>query len=418
MGHDGNGLPPDFWARPPVAGALAECDMATILDQVRSARGWTQGQLADFLGYSQSWVSKVLRGRQSLTVDQIRDLARQVGIPQYLLRIGDVGGEDPTKRRDFSKIAFLAAMPVAPTISYRSADETTASSLAAITGAQRRLEAETPARELARGAVAHVELTKRALARSAETPFAVEVCPTVSEAAGFAAWLHADMQDIGTARMFYRFAVDSARRAEHPLLEAYMLGSLAAFEIDHDDPLLGLTMVAQARAQMGGNPPATARAWLACIEALGHAGKRDVMAALNCLREAEIAVAQSERASSPPWPWVFPFDPGKLAGYRALVMVRLGRPHDAVSAFAESLVSVRPAAKQQALLMLEIATARRMAGEVDEAFTLAGEALKAGVVYSSERVLHRVRRFRRDYEGPPSLLVRDFDDRLRATSTF
>ncbi len=102
--------------------------MATILDQVRSVRGWTQGQLAEHLGYSQSWVSKVLRGRQSLTVDQIRDLARQVGIPQYLLRIGDSGGEDPTKRRDFSKIAFLAAMPVAPSISYRSADETTASS--------------------------------------------------------------------------------------------------------------------------------------------------------------------------------------------------------------------------------------------------------------------------------------------------
>ncbi|WP_214110812.1 helix-turn-helix domain-containing protein [Acrocarpospora catenulata] len=416
MGHDGNGLSPEFWARPRVADALNKCDMATLLDEVRAAQGWTQSRLAHEVGYSQSWVSKVLRGHQMLSVDQIRDVARTLGVPQYLLRIGDRGGEDPTKRRDFSKIAFLAALPVAPSISYRAADETTAASLAAITGAQRRLEADTPARELARGAVAHVELTKRALARSAETPFAVEVCPTVSEAAGFAAWLHADMQDIGTARMFYRFAVDSARRADHPLLEAYMLGSLAAFEIDHDDPQLGLSMIAQARAQCGAKPPPTARAWLACIEALGHAARLDVSAALRCLREAEQAVAAGQRMESPPWPWVFPFDPGKLAGYRALVMVRLSRPQDAVAAFAESLISVRPAAKQQALLMLEVATARRMAGELDEAFTLAQEALKAGVVYSSERVLQRVRRFRRDYEGPPSLLVREFDERLRSTS--
>jgi hypothetical protein len=47
----------------------------------------------------------------------------------------------------------------------------------------------------------------------------------------------------------------------------------------------------------------------------------------------------------------------------------------AVSAFAESLASAQPAIKQRAVLMTEIATARHMAGEHDEAFHLAGEAL-------------------------------------------
>jgi hypothetical protein len=128
-----------------------------------------------------------------------------------------------------------------------------------------------------------------------------------------------------------------------------------------------------------------------------------------------MAVAASERAAAPPWPWVFPFDQAKLAGYRALVMVRLNRPGEAVSAFADSLTSAQPAAKQRGVLMIEIATAKSLAGEIDEAFHLADQALTVGITYSSERIIHRARRFRRAYAGPATPAVRAFDDRLRAT---
>jgi hypothetical protein len=53
--------------------------------------------------------------------------------------------------------------------------------------------------------------------------------------------------------------------------------------------------------------------------------------------------------------------------------------------------------------MLEVATAacqdgtaRRDSDRVDEAFRLACEALGVGVTYSSERVIERARRFRRE----------------------
>jgi len=71
----------------------------------------------------------------------------------------------------------------------------------------------------------------------------------VSEAAGFAAWLHGDMHDVGTARIYYRLAIDRARRAGQGLLAGYKLGSLAAFEIEGADPGLALPLVAQAREQ-------------------------------------------------------------------------------------------------------------------------------------------------------------------------
>src|ERR1035441_7943134 len=74
-------LSPDFWSAPAVAGALARCDFPVLLEEIRRARGWTQAGLADEVGYSQSWVSKVMRGKQVLTIDQAREVSRRLGIP-------------------------------------------------------------------------------------------------------------------------------------------------------------------------------------------------------------------------------------------------------------------------------------------------------------------------------------------------
>jgi hypothetical protein len=58
-------------------------------------------------------------------------------------------------------------------------------------------------------------------------------------------------------------------------------------------------------------------------------------------------------------------------------------------------------------------TSRRDGDRVDEAFRLACEALGVGVTYSSERVIGRARRFRREYSGQATSYVREFDDQLR-----
>ena len=313
------------------------------------------------------------------------------------------------------------ALALVPLPTRSAVDETTATILTAITGAQRRLDATTSARELARGVVAHVEMTNRLLARADKTPYVSEVAAVASEAAGFAAWLHADMYDIGTARAYYRMAIDRARRAGRDLLAGYMLGSLAVFEIDDGDPEFGLTLITVARQQIGATPHPAPRVWLDAIEALSlAAARRDGDGATRALSRAAKTIDQDRRSEPPPWPWVFPFDHAKLAGYRALVAVRLTRPADALAAFAESLSAAQPAPKQRAVVMLVVATAacqdgtaKRDNDRVDEAFRLAGEALGVGVTYSSERVIERARRFRREYSGPPTRYVREFDDQFR-----
>lgn len=74
-----------------MAAALATCDMPTVIEGVRTAHGWSQSELAQALAYSQSWVSRVVNGQQTLTVSQVQDLAQRLRVPLHLLRFGGAG---------------------------------------------------------------------------------------------------------------------------------------------------------------------------------------------------------------------------------------------------------------------------------------------------------------------------------------
>jgi transcriptional regulator with XRE-family HTH domain len=415
MAHAAERLPPEFWSAPAVANALATCDFPVLLEEIRRAHGWTQSELAVEVGYSQSWVSKVMRGKQVLSLDQVPVLSRRLSIPVHLIRFRQRGG-GPTNRREFGQAVALAGL-ARPTPA-ESDMETPA--LTAITRAQRQLDATTSARELARGVVAHVGMANRMLSRARSRQ--ADVAAALSEAAGFSGWLHADMCDLGTARTYYRLAIDAARHAGHDLLCGYMLGSLAAFEIEVGDHVTGLGLAARAHEQIRDPEHPAPHAWLAAIEALGHASAGVAGDADDALNRAGEATASSTAQLQPPWPWLFPFDHPKLAGYRALVYVRLHRPGEALAAFAESLPTSQPAPKQHAMLMLEVATAtcqegtsQKDASRSDDAFRLASEAAAVGLRYGSERVIQRSRQFRRGYRGPATAWVRDFDQQLRAT---
>ncbi|USY23282.1 helix-turn-helix transcriptional regulator [Nocardiopsis exhalans] len=420
-----------------MAAALATCDMPTVIEGVRTAHGWSQSELAQALAYSQSWVSRVVNGQQTLTVSQVQDLAQRLRVPLHLLRFGGAGsgtaaapraastrkGVKTTRRRDFGKAVaagtFMAtaSRQAGEVSAYHGVDETTAPALRSITGGQRRMDANSPARHLLPSAVAHVQLAEQMLGNARGTPFHTELSASASEASGFAAWLNADLGDMGSARMHYRTAVVRARQAGMRLLDVYMLGSLAAFEIDiAEDPELGLGLVKEAEHVLGPSAHPTARAWLACIGALAHAGIGDRVAAARAIRHAEREIVRPDNAE-PPWPWVFAFDEAKVAGYRALVGVRLRSPHEARAAFAEAVAPSPRNVKQSALLKVELASTHAEAGDIDEAFRLAQEALTTGVRFDSERVVSRVRSFRKRYRGPRAHCVEDLDNRLSSLVT-
>ncbi|MDS1268937.1 helix-turn-helix transcriptional regulator [Lipingzhangella sp. LS1_29] len=415
----------DLWNRPDVARALSTCDFPTLLETVRCARGWSQADLAQAVGYSQSWVSRVVNARQSLTLDQVVELSTRLDIPLHLLRFSDqptaptAAGRAgvPARTQAQAQAQALRGSPTRPPVGM--ATETgpgshpTAQRICAITGSQRRLEGSLPAHDLARSAVAHLELSGRTLARAqrASAPGVTEIAAAASEAAGLAAWLHTDMGDAGSARGYYRLAVRRARQARNGLLTAYMMGSLAAFEIEEDEVDLGLSLAESAGRFLGPSAHPTARAWLSCVRALAHSSGGDVPAARSELAAAERCAEHSSN-TDPPWPWVFPFDGAKLARYRAQAATRSGRSAEALQTFVDAFQRTVVPPKQRAVLLVEWAQAHRDSGGVDAAFRLAAEALSLGVTYRSERVISRVRRFRRSYRGPHPREAKELDARL------
>jgi hypothetical protein len=153
-----------------------------------------------------------------------------------------------------------------------------------------------------------------------------KLAAAASEAASLAAWLAWDMGDNGSARSFYGAAIKAARAAGDPLLAAYQTGSLAQFEAHSGNAAQAISLTQTARRHLGSNCPAIADAWLASVEALGHAAGGDQRRADGALtRSRAIAVTLADN-ELPPWPWVFTFDESKVAAYRVACGAKLGRP--------------------------------------------------------------------------------------------
>jgi tetratricopeptide (TPR) repeat protein len=143
----------------------------------------------------------------------------------------------------------------------------------------------------------------------------------VSETAGLAAWLYADLDDVENAVRHYRLAITAARDAEHSLLPAYMLASLGQYAVGVGDAGRGLQLIQQARASVE-RLPALAEVWFDGLEGLTRAATRDREAA----RFFDRAAARIDQANrdEPVWPWLFRFDAQKLDLHRATGAIQAG----------------------------------------------------------------------------------------------
>jgi tetratricopeptide (TPR) repeat protein len=341
----------------------------------------------------------------------LRCLTQELGIPAHFVGLTELpsASEDPVKRRDF--LAAAAAV-VTSTIKHGEPGQSLAA-IHTITTAQRRLDASTPSRDLADPVIMHLQMATRRHA-SARTPYHQQhIAAAISEIAGFAAWLHWDMNDLGSARNYYATAIRSANGSQDKTLHAYMLGSLATLAVYDGDAAEGLALLRRAAAEIGPKPPAVALAWLSSLEAVAQADAHNARRSWEALDRAATAVEQI-RDEQPPWPWVFQFDHAKVARYRLTCAARLKHPEAAYTAAREVEGFLQHGhSKQRALAQLDLATAYLADGEMDEAFRFASEAVALGQDVQSGRVLSAARQFRRSFTGSPaSPVVRRFDEHL------
>ncbi|KWT60547.1 hypothetical protein ADL21_18560 [Streptomyces albus subsp. albus] len=280
------------------------------------------------------------------------------------------------------------------------------------TAAFRRMDGSTASRQLVEPVLAHLRLIQQVAQDAGRREQRARLAAAGSEAAGLAAWLSWDMGDHGSARTWYGAAVKAARRASHPLLAAYQLGSLAQFEAHSGNVAQGLALARQARRALGQEYPAVADAWLSSVEALALAAGGDAVAVGSALDEA--AGKARGVAAEAPWPWVFTFDGAKVAAVRVACGARLGRA-DWVSAAQDDASAILASGheKQRALFMLDVASGYVVSGRIDGAFDLAKRALEVGLRFKSGRIVERARSVRRAYSPVvPPRVVRDFDERM------
>lgn len=409
-------MPAAVLDRPEIRRALRLGDWATVLQVLVRETGASQTDIAVAVGVSQPHVSRLINGQsREPGIRTVRALCDGLGIPRPLAGLVD-DQEDATDRRQFlagaasaSGLAVLATMDGSASV--ESQDEERLLTVPSAT--YRRLEQRLPSRSLIAPVSAHLALVRQLATRDGHSPahnrrlFAV-----LSETAGLAAWLYADVEDRANARRHYQLAVRAAERSGHPLLPVYMQASMSQFAANSGDGKESVRLVADARRRLPRSAPAIACIWLDAIESLALAQVRD-SSALRKLDQAEARLARGSN-DEPVWPWIFRFDERKLAGFRAQVAGELGRVRLAAAALRVAR-DPQQAPKPRAVLDVLRASVLARSGDVDEACRIAAAAFDVGQTYHSERVMRAVTDFRHSLGARSSRAVIELDERLYTT---
>jgi transcriptional regulator with XRE-family HTH domain len=394
-------------ARADVQDALRRGEWAIALRAFLDA-GLSQMAIAARTGISQSQISRLAAGKsRDPGMKTVKALCDGLAIPRRMAGLLDeTEGADTTDRREFL-MGSLGLVTAAVVPQSELGDERL---LMATSLSYRQLEQRTPSKSLVQPVTAHLALTAD-LARRASGKQQQRLSAAVSEVAGLAAWLHADLVEPAKVRRFYQTSIRAAQQSGHGLLAVYMQGSYGQYATDVGDALHGLRLLQDAEARLGRSAPPTARAWLAALTgvALGHLGDKS---ALRMLDAAE-RHAEAAQDADPVWPWVFAFDLQKIASYRAITAARLSVPKVAEGAFSQANGLVR-SPKQAAVTAVERARALAAAGDVDAACELATKALTVGRSYESERVCYAVRDFRASVRSVPRRITEPLDEALHA----
>jgi hypothetical protein len=363
----------------------------TPLQRHRRARNWTQAEVADRLcnvvgperghadlGIDANAVSRHERG----VIRQPRDPYPKLYAALYNTTVEALwppGRIDAMERR-----RFLQAMAATTGAALLPGADPSVDAMTAVTGGFRRLEATTPAAELRGPVRAHLRFIAGQLDHGG-----TQLAAAASEAAGFAAWLAVDQADDAAAGQHYRRAVGYAERSGSDVLAAYMLGSMALWAAEARRGGEARSLIGRANRRIPPTAPPTVQAWSAAIEATTHASAGDADATLAALKRAEAAVAQDHE---PMWPWLYPFDGPKLAGYVGACAIRLNLPRTALPALTEALDGLGEArTKQRALVLVDLAADHRVLGDTEQARDLAAEAHAIAVERGSPKVIRRVR---------------------------
>ncbi|MFI6446521.1 regulator [Kitasatospora sp. NPDC050543] len=236
----------------------------------------------------------------------------------------------------------------------------------------------------------------------------------VADLTRLAGWTSFDIAAHGLAQRYFVQALRLSQAAGDRPLGGHVLVTMSqqAVHLGHGREAVQLARVAQQGVGTAG--PASVQSLLHAAEARGHGLLGDVRACTTALVRSERALAAARPGDELP-SWARYFDEAQLADefahcYRDLQQWRPAAQH------AEKSLRLRsPAfARSRIFCRMVLATARLGMGDLDEACTMATDALRAAGEMRSARTLEYVRDFHRrlaPYRGSP--VARAFEEAAR-----
>lgn len=357
-----------------------------IVRLFRVERGWTQQDLADRSGWSQSTISRIEEGktRAAHDMDVLAALAQALDIPRAALGLATASDQsrtlDDMDRREVLGGTIALAVTALLPHNVATAGRITAVDVAQCWTAERRLleldatQGGAPVFQMASGMARRLQ---EAL-RGGSYPPSVgrELQRVTAMTAQTTGWLAFDAGWEQQARQWWLETCHLADLTDVPEARVRALAtmSLQAGRRPGGGPeAVELAQAAMAIAKENGTPKLLSL--LAAREAIGHAQAGDSPAAISALARARHWLDQGEHAEDPLW--LSFYGPADLAWHETLaaLLMRKGKLAETSARVAVAQVDATSFPRNHVLLTARLGSVLTQVGQLDEAINVTSRAI-------------------------------------------
>jgi tetratricopeptide (TPR) repeat protein len=215
-----------------------------------------------------------------------------------------------------------------------------------------------------------------------------EVMSAAADAAEVLGWSAYDAGRHGAAQRYFVQGLRLAREANDRLMGGQILANLS-----HQANYLGnfseaIQFARAAQAATIGEASATVRAMFLAMEARALASIGDSQACAAVLHRAEQAFDQRNPGDDPDW--ISYFDAWELAGEAAHCFRDLGQPHETLRFVEQAIDPVHTPARTRALIEMVRAAGALRSGDLEQAISIATDAVGLAGSLQSSRYLQYV----------------------------
>jgi len=224
-------------------------------------------------------------------------------------------------------------------------------------------------------------------------PIRREIFGAAAGVAQLLGWSAYDAGRHGAAQRYFMQGLRLASEAEDPVLGGRLLSNLS-----HQANYLGryneaVQFARAAQTGAAGRATPTVNAMFLAMEARALASSGDARMCAQVLNRAEQAFAQRDPAEDPAW--ISYFDALELAGEAAHCFRELGLPHETQMFAAQAIDPVDTPPRTRAFISMVTAAGAFGAGNLDEALSLANDALGLTGSLQSSRYVRYLTDFHR-----------------------